>query len=208
MHFSFEKEGHVYTMDGARIPSVTEVLGENRMLPDYRALDPYYAIRGTAVHEAVALELQGRLDWDSLDEHTRPYVERAARLIEMLQIEAMAVETQWASRAYRYAGTVDLFCRSNLGPLLLDWKAGGPEVAHKIQVGGGYRPLMIEAAEEGAVPMEPTEVRHARAGVVCLNTEIPKPLWVDNLEQAELIFRSALVLTNFRRTHKIRRHIA
>lgn len=207
-HFSFEPTAHVYTMDGVRVPSVTEVLGENRLLPDYRALDPYYASRGTAVHEAVALELQDRLDWDSLDEHTRPYVERAARFIQMLEIEPLAVEFQWASKVYRYAGTVDLFCRSRLGDLILDWKAGGPEVAHAIQVGGGYRPLLLEAAEEGAVPMSPTEVRRARCGVVCLNTEIPKPVWVENPEQAEMVFRSALALTNFRRSHKIRRYAA
>lgn len=206
---TFEPEPHRYTLGGHPVPSVTQVLHACAMLPDYSRLDPYYRVRGSAVHRAIALDLLGRLDQHSVDEHTRPYLERARRLIDTLGIVPRVVEHRWAleTSAGAYAGTLDLFCDSELGPLLLDWKAGQWESAHAVQVAGGYLPLLEDAAREAAVPVEPEEVRGCRVAVVTLNKELPSPTWVERDGQVE-IFRAALAVARWRRAKKVRRYAA
>ena len=57
---NFEKETHIYTVNNKTIPSVSKIVNEVVGLP-YIA-DEWYLQRGNAIHKALALYLQGKLN--------------------------------------------------------------------------------------------------------------------------------------------------
>lgn len=74
MVVTFESDGHQYTIDGRPVPSVTQVLSTVGVI-EYRGYDHGYGReRGTAVHHATALDDEGDLDEDALDDRVRPYL--------------------------------------------------------------------------------------------------------------------------------------
>jgi hypothetical protein len=202
-HYGFDAETHTYYLTPADteprvVPSVTQVLEHVGMAPDLDHLPRYYMDRGRAIHRAVGLELYGRLDWSTLDERIEPFVRRAREFLELLEITPLVIEFRWVCRVHGYGGTLDLFAESNLGPVLIDWKATTHDQSYAVQVAGGYLPLLEQAAEEGAVPVAPGDVKKARLAVVTLGTDIPKPHWITKDNNRE-IFRAALAVSQWRK---------
>ena len=206
MHFTFDDATHEYRLaDGWRVETVTEILADNGLIPDYRRLDPWYAERGGAVHHGLALHVMGRLDWESVDEAVRPYIERGARFLETLELEPLSVEQPWVHKHLHFGGTWDLFGISKtIGPVFLDWKGGQFEPGHAIQV-AAYVVLMRDAIAAGALPIDMLDLTRARLLVVPLTTELPAPVRI-RPAGLENLFMSALSLTRWRRAHKVRQH--
>ena len=190
-HFSFDEATHVYAlMPGSRhVPSVTQVLEHTGMAPDLSFLDAYYRERGRAIHIAMALELMGTLDEATLDERIVPFIERGRRWLDQLDVTPLVVEYPWVHTVLEYGGTLDLFCESKIGLLLIDWKSTLMDPAYQIQVAGGYEPLLIDAAEHGAVGIAPGDVKAARMAVVTLGTEMPKMHWCGRQNSAGILNR-------------------
>lgn len=207
-HFIFDSASHRYAlMPGSRhVPSVTQVLELVGIAPDFSYLDPYYRERGRAIHTAMSLELLGRLDESTLDPRIVPFVERGRRWLEALEVTPLVVEHRWCHTVLEYGGTLDLFCESKLGPLLIDWKATQHDPAYEIQVAGGYAPLLLEAAEHGAVPIAPGDLHRARMAVVTLGTEMPKMHWCGREHRGGILntelFRAALTVAKWRQTNR------
>jgi len=207
-HFLFDEAAHRYVMmPGSRhVESVTQVLDAVGMSPDFSHLDPYYRERGHAIHKAMSLELLGKLDDSTLDPRIVPFVERGRRWLDALEVTPLVVEHRWCHTVLEYGGTLDLFCESKLGLLFVDWKATMNDPAYEVQVAGGYEPLLIEAAEQGAVPIAPGDVRAARIAVVTLGTEMPKMHWCSRQNPAGILnaelFRNALAVVKWRAAHR------
>lgn len=206
-HFLFDDDAHRYVlMPGSRcVPSVTQVLEGVGMAPDLSHLPEYYRGRGQAIHTAMALHLVGRLDWSTVDDRVLPFVENGARWLDLVGAEPLVVEHRWVHTVHEYGGTLDLFANTKLGHMLIDWKSTMHDPAYEVQVAGGYAPLILEAAEQGAVNLEPEMVREARMAVVTLKTEVPKVHWCPRhragLSNAEL-FRQALTVAKWRQSHR------
>lgn len=124
----FDPAAHRYTLAGAELPSVTTVL-ESVGLIDYSHIPwPTRQMaleRGRAVHEAIALDLEGDLDEESADEAgVLGYVQAARAARAELGV---LVPDAWEQRVYherwRYAGTLDL----RAGKVLIDWKTNQAE---------------------------------------------------------------------------------
>ena len=109
--FRFDADAHAYYLGSERIPGVTAVLGQVVDFSFVRdeVLDRKRAI-GSALHEAIEIDLDGELDEDSVDPAVRPYFtgwrkfqdEHGAFLIQ-------AKERPIYSRIYRYGCTPDLW---------------------------------------------------------------------------------------------------
>lgn len=207
-HFIFDSASHSYVlMPGSRrVPSVTQVLEATGIAPDFSFLDPYYRERGRAIHTAMSLELLGRLDDSTLDDRVRPFIEHGRAWLEALEVTPLVVEHRWCHTVLEYGGTLDLFCESKLGPLLVDWKSTFHDPAYEIQVAGGYAPLLLEAAEQGAVPIAPGDVSKARMAVVTLDTVMPKMHWCSREHRGGILntelFRAALAVVKWRQSNK------
>ena len=109
--FRFDADAHAYYLGSERIPGVTAVLGQVVDFSFVRdeVLDRKRAI-GSALHEAIEIDLDGELDEESIDPSVAPYFagwrkfqdEHGAFLIQ-------AKERPIYSRTYRYGCTPDLW---------------------------------------------------------------------------------------------------
>lgn len=143
---TFAPEGHVYTLDGIAIPSVTQVLEEERFIdfsgiPD-ATLDQA-KVRGSYVHQALHYYLVGDLDLWDIDERYRGYFDSALEYLARLKKkalrndrgEAIAVEWRFWHRRRMFAGTIDYLGWDDDEVLSIDdWKTGEPsDVAAPLQ---------------------------------------------------------------------------
>ncbi len=157
----FNAESHVYRVAGVRYPSVTEILGELGMVKGLSFLDPFYRQRGSAVHACMKLHLdKEEIEWGFEGaEHVRPRFERLARLADAAGMKPILSEEPLASSTFGYAGTADYLGPFFKAPVaIVDWKGDSFEKGHHLQVAGGYRGLIYEAAVAGEIDVDPKEV--------------------------------------------------
>lgn len=149
---TFDRASHVYTIDGIVVPSVTQVLNEERfidfsMVPN-ETLEQAQA-RGTYVHAVLHYLLENDFDLDDIDPRFRGYVDSAleflagARLKPLLDEQtglAIAVEFRFWDARRMFAGTVDYVAWGYDEVLedevlgIYDWKTGEPtDVAAALQ---------------------------------------------------------------------------
>ena len=112
----FEKETHIYSVGNKKVPSVSEIVQEVVGLP-YVA-DEWYMQRGSAIHRALSLYIQGRLDEKSVDERIRQYVENGKKAIKDLSLVPTLVEVPLYHKTLNFAGTPDLLSDT----ILVDYK--------------------------------------------------------------------------------------
>jgi len=119
----FEESSHTYTLNGRRVPSVTQVLDPLIVL-DGIPWDVLEAARifGNHVHLACHLYNLGTLDWDSLDPVLASYVRGYVRFLTDTGFIVLASEERVASVKMGYAGTLDLFGRLDGEAALIDAK--------------------------------------------------------------------------------------
>lgn len=206
---TFDVETHLYTINGIVVPSVTQVLEEERfidfsMIPG-ETLDQAKA-RGTYVHTVLHYYLEGDFDLDDVDPRFRGYVDSALEYIARLKKkalrnergEAIAVEYRfWHPRRY-YAGTIDWLGWDEDEVLSIDdWKTGEPsDVAAPLQTAAyeaGVRDLLLPVL----LPKYRKEIRRRavklyRAG----KPGRPEP-YTDTRDLAQ--FYNALTCVHFRR---------
>lgn len=200
----FNPELHEYRVGGVIYPSVTQILSGLGMLKDLSFLDPFYRDRGTATHKVIDLDFSGlEIDWSfNGAEHIVPRYEKFLRLKEAAGLRPILWETPLASEVWQYAGTPDYagpFFRHSLA--IVDWKGDKPEPGHRLQVAGGYRGLLIEAAKSGDLDVDPVELMHCPCFLVPLggDREMPQHEPVEDEDGAALnVFRGAAACFNWR----------
>lgn len=128
---------HIYRLDGEVFPgpSVTEVIKAAGFM-GYLPEDQYYLDRGTYVHEAIALYLKGQLDFGSLSEGIKPFVDSAIEYITITGYKAEHVELSLYDPVYMYCGTIDTLP-------LRDWKNSHHQPWHSIQISSYYNLALV-----------------------------------------------------------------
>jgi hypothetical protein len=102
----FRSEGHIYTHQGAVLPSVTQILKAEGFI-DTTFFDDWSRDRGSMVHLATAYDDAGELDEDSLDPVIVPYLEAWRRFRLESGFVTEASEVSMMSSVHRFAGTID-----------------------------------------------------------------------------------------------------
>lgn len=148
--FNFDEASHTYTLDGVRLPSVTQLLAPIK--PDFSMVPPdvLEAKRalGVAVHTACEIDDQGELD----DEGTDPVVMRYVAAWRLFRTQTAATILANERRLYhptlRFAGTVDRAADISTGRgsardlWILDLKTGDePHASYGVQL-AGYEALL------------------------------------------------------------------
>lgn len=139
----FDKEKHVYYVDGQKVPGVSEILRGLGLSKEYGGVSPFYAERGTAVHKAIEYLLAGELDEDTLDPLLVPYINgfKAWWKDRVFPSLPPPTEVRLYSRRLNYAGTVDLL---TLPDEIWDYKCSkDPDPAFELQ-GLLYENLVLE----------------------------------------------------------------
>ena len=141
----FIEETHSYFLDSKPIPSVTQILSNVGLYPDFQYVDPWYAERGTRVHKACHYLDLGTLDWATLRKQDRgkmiiPYVESYQLFKQIYEFETVKSESRLYDENYWYAGTADKFgtimIPSGRINAIIDLKCGSPEPGYQYQLAG------------------------------------------------------------------------
>jgi hypothetical protein len=121
---TFDEASHTYHLRGERLPSVTQVLRpaiDLSMIPD--AVLARKREIGEAVHAAIELDVQDRLDEDSIHEDVAPYFDGWRRFMREKQPKIIACELRVYHTTYRYAGTLDLLAEVDGELTVIDTKS-------------------------------------------------------------------------------------
>ncbi len=103
---AFDEATHTYTLNGVRIPSVTQVLADAGLV-DSTWFTEEAAWRGSAVHLACRLEDEGELDEDTLDPAIAGYLDAYRKFKAESDFRPELIEHRVVHPAYGYAGTLD-----------------------------------------------------------------------------------------------------
>lgn len=114
----FNAERHEYTIDGRRVPYVTQVLAD--LVPGWRASD-WFMQRGRAVHACAALIAQGKEF--TADERIKGQVSACRKFFAHIQPKVKGIEVQVYSSKLQYAGTADLIAKIPGRFVVADYKA-------------------------------------------------------------------------------------
>ena len=165
----FSQLDHVYRLNGAVVPSVTQVLRQSGYCSFYSDLtekiaegllspaDGVHALiqrgkrlieardRGQRVHNALHYLLEDDLDDATIDEETRGYLESGRKYLEQHVLKVYRAEFRVWSLRHGYAGTGDLLAVHRDDKLMLaDFKSGDPaDVAADLQT-AAYLSALLE----------------------------------------------------------------
>lgn len=109
MKIDFDPNEHKYRVDGRPVPSVTALIkGAHDFSGIPEPVLEFARERGSAVHKAVDLDVQGVLDVADLDERILPYFQQWRSFIRDSGFMPLLAELQVASSRFGFAGTLDL----------------------------------------------------------------------------------------------------
>jgi hypothetical protein len=197
--------------DGTRVPGVTTILNEmakpaliqwaNKMglqgIDTTKYVDAAANV-GTACHRMIEAHLKDR-PFDSAEFSPDCIGQAENGFIKYLEWEKSVMllsvesELQLVSEAHGFGGTVDLYCKIDGKPTLVDFKTGQsgifPEHAH--QTAGGYRLLL----ESSGRPVEQVLIiRVGKTDAMDLETK-----WIGHWDLHESIFLTCLKLYRLRK---------
>lgn len=147
MELRFVPEEHRYFLGDKELPSVSRILKAVFPKEFERVIDPWYAERGTAVHEATRLHDQGVLDETTVDQEVMPYLSAYRKFLSETGFKPIHIESSLSSEIHGFAGTPDRVGDLNGRRVLIDLKSGGPQWWHKYQL-AGYAVLCQEVYRE------------------------------------------------------------
>lgn len=206
MNLDFNAQIHEYRLDGRRLPSVTEILRELGLSRDWSFLKDreFYLARGRAVHACIELHFQGReIDWESFEgaEHVRPRFEKFLLVAREGKLAPIVCEKPLASSIFGYGGMPDYLGPFGPFPLAIaDWKGDALEPSYSLQI-GGYRGLLVEAAQRGDIGVPAAEILHCPGFLVPLGNG-GGPVRVPNLDGADVdMFRACAAVHNWKAAH-------
>lgn len=189
---TFDEATHTYRIDGAVVPSVTQII--QAVLPYQGPSDSWAMQRGTAMHHGCKLFDEKRLDWSTVHPEIEARIRAWDKFRRDLSVEIVVCEQPMFHSQYRYAGTIDrVFLSSSMGRLLCDIKSTITPQAY-VQL-GGYAAMLSDS-----------EIPTDKACVVELHDDATYR--VDWAERAELtaykrVFLACLTVFGFKKFNNI-----
>jgi hypothetical protein len=183
---TFDPAAHLYRVDGAPVPSVTELLEAQGLTPDYTRV-PWRQLkhareRGIHVDACCDLYDAGDLDWTTVHPEALPYVEAWARWCLDEGYRPIASQVLLYHPVYGYAGTADSIGWLRGTWALVERKATARMArSYALQAGGYGMPGMWTAGEDGVLEPAPWDPP-ARIGVHLQRTGDADPIPYDDPE--------------------------
>lgn len=126
----FDEVNGIFRVNGRLVPRVSEILvGGGIVDPTFFTEES--RIRGTAVHQAVFLDIFGDLHFASLHDVVKPYIGawlKFKREVMFRPILPLCEKRQYHP-IYDYVGRPDILCWVNGRPAIIDIKSGGAGAA-------------------------------------------------------------------------------
>lgn len=179
--FAFDEATHVYTLDGRRLPSVSQIIkpltfDEYRWIPD--DVLAAAADRGRRVHLATQLLDERDLDETSVEADVAGYLDAYMRFLAETGAEVIELERQLHHPVLLYAGTLDRVYRiwgkrslvdikstDKLLPAVWPQLMGYDDLRKANGLGGVDEHACLHLKPDGTykyVPMKPEHAHHHR----------------------------------------------
>lgn len=192
-------DDHRYFVGEREYAGVTSTI--RTICPGWQAGE-WYMQRGRAVHAAIHLHLQNKLDWSSVDERIKGRVEAVLRFLSDCNMTVLETETQLCHGAYQYAGTVDaVLGDSSTSIVIADWKGSLDPVCCDPQL-GAYSMLLLEERDclaQRAVAVETHDDGSYKLRWGSRNPKRDKAQF--SLPEAENVFRAMLTVRGHMQKH-------
>ena len=198
----FDALTHTYTLEGVRIPHVTQIIRDAGLTQGAEFFTKDSRERGINVHLAAQYLAEDDLDWDTLADDIRAYVEAVPRFWAETGIAIPFTETPLAHPILKFAGTPDVpIGIINGEQLVIDYKTGTYRASHAIQLAA-----LVELVKANAENFCLRETEIPKRGlIVALQADgryqIHDPRTEKNpitQAQAWAVFQSALTLFRFK----------
>jgi hypothetical protein len=155
----FEPQTHTYRVDGHIVPSVTQLLDDAGLTPDYSVVPPrvreHARARGIHVDACCDLLDQDDLDWASVHPEAVPYVESWARFCAAEGYAPVCGQVPLYHPRYGYAGTADSIGTLNGSWVVVERKATTKMAATYGLQTAGYAQPGLWVAPPGGGRLEP-----------------------------------------------------
>jgi hypothetical protein len=155
----FEPQTHTYRVDGIVVPSVTQLLDDAGLTPDYKFIsrDVLAHARARGLHVDACCDLldEGDLDWSSVHPEAVPYVEGWARFCADYSYEPAAGQVPLYHPQYGYAGTADSIGTLNGSWVVVERKATMRMAPTYGLQTAGYAQPGLWVAPPGGGPLSP-----------------------------------------------------
>lgn len=195
----FDAEAHAYYLGAVRLPNVTTVMEEARLV-DFSGSPEWAMLRGGRVHQAIHYDIDGDLDESSVDAGEWGYVRAALRWREDTGFTPRLVEHRIYHPTHLYAGTLDLEGSTiNDTHVIVDWKAGGIQSGMGVQLAAYL--VALAASASWPYARSPGQVCLYRRYTVQLlpSGEYRTKEWPrEDLRKDFAAFQAALVLFRYR----------
>ncbi len=196
MSLAFDELSHTYTFDGEPVLSVTQALNLAgfgdwlREIPEdvlHEASE-----RGRAVHKAIELSIERRLDGKTVSNEIAGYLWAFWAFCKESKFrpDPNKLERLFFHKHFRYAGTLDIEGKIGNETVLIDWKSGGVQSSAALQL-AAYQ-------NHAAMPLKRRRlaIQLRRDGTYRVH-EFPRGKAMDDFA----VFLAALKVANFRITN-------
>jgi hypothetical protein len=167
-NFKFDEASHLYLLNDKRLPSVTEIVKD--VYGCGYIADEFYLNKGSMLHKAISLYLQGILDEATVDGRIAGKLQAAKKAVKELNLVPAVIETPMYHKILMYGGTPDLL---TVDWILADWKSAPSPLATPPQLGGyaelcevnglkAKKALEISLSDNGTYKAEPYDVQRCR----------------------------------------------
>ena len=153
-------DNHEYRIDGREIPYVSMILEVTGIKKKCDFIKPHYLTRGTYFHQAIDYDIEGKLDYDSLDNSLKPFIDGFRDFRKSTGIifsnETKQDRKIYHKPPYEYCGEYD--CKGQIPghkrQALIEWKSGYRQTWHKYQNGlycldTDYESVIVWFAKDG-----------------------------------------------------------
>lgn len=167
LNIQFDEELHRYSVGGRSVPSVTQILRGVGIIDDRWFKSPH-ATRGTYAHKACHFYDENDLDFETLDDIVKPYVEGYINFRETSGFKPTLIEKIVFDPYSWYAGMLDRTGILNGEAVLIDIKTGSLPGWVGLQTAGYLKALQNEI---GPVPHKRFALQLKSDGKYNLSTE-------------------------------------
>jgi hypothetical protein len=188
INLQFDKESHIYTIDGRVIPSVTQVLKDVGIIN----ISPFSGgpETGTIVHEATEQYDIGLLQVEDADPKIKGYLQAYLKFLGDTGFNPIMVERRVYHHRLNYAGTIDRYGDLSGKPALLDIFTGVNPRPKRLQL-VAYRQALLSMGYDS---YELFTLRLKKDGRY--SVDIVNPRQIDRLWN---VFCAALAVYNFKK---------
>lgn len=196
--FTYDDSEHKYFLNTMQLTSVTQTMKLGGLI-DTAWYSDGGLMRGQAVHAVLQYIAEGTLDWSSIADEIKPFVDAALKFEKENKVETILYERPLYHQIYLFAGKPDRVIILNGEVGVLDYKTGTSQAWAAIQTAAYER--LVEGVDEVVKALWKLKQTKLKRWALELKNNGNYRL-IEHKDRGDFnVFVSALTITNWLRVH-------